>query len=145
MRAVIQRVKNANVKIDNKIVGEINQGLLVLLAVHKDDKDQMITKMGDKILNLRIFSDENNKINLSVKDINGEILVVSQFTLYGNTEKGNRPSFIDSARPEMAIPMYEKFIKYIKEQGIKVACGEFGAMMEVELINNGPVTIILNI
>jgi len=118
MRAVIQRVKKARVKVDGKIVGEIGQGLLVLLAVHQDDKEEAIKKMAEKIINLRIFGDENDKMNLSVKDIDGEILVVSQFTLYGDCRKGNRPSFIESAKPEKAISMYEKFVKYIKGQGI---------------------------
>ena len=145
MKAVIQRVKKASVKINNEIVGEINHGLLVLLAVHQDDTEDRIYKMADKIINLRIFSDNNNKMNLSIKDKAGEILVVSQFTLYGNTKKGNRPSFIESAKPDKAIPFYEKFVQYIRDRGIEVATGEFGAMMDVSLVNNGPVTIILNI
>ena len=145
MRVVIQRVKNANVKVDNKIIGEIGHGLLILLAVHKDDEESVIKKMADKIINLRIFEDDNGKMNLSLKDVNGEILVVSQFTLYGNCRKGNRPSFIESARPDKAIPMYDKFVKYIKGQEIKMETGKFGAMMDVKLINNGPVTIIIDI
>lgn len=145
MRAVIQRVKNANVKVEGEVVGDINQGLLVLLAVHIDDTEDMIIKMAEKVLKLRIFSDKEDKMNLSLKDVGGEILVVPQFTLYGNCNKGNRPSFIESARPEKAIPMYEKFVKYVREQGIKVATGEFGAMMEVELINDGPTTIIIDL
>ncbi|MDD5071577.1 MAG: D-aminoacyl-tRNA deacylase [Patescibacteria group bacterium] len=143
MRAVIQRVKSANVKIDNKIVGQIGQGLLILLAVHQADSEDKIEKMAAKIINLRIFGDKDNKMNLSVKDANGEILVVSQFTLYGDTTKGNRPSFIESARPEKAIPYYEKFVAKIKDSGLKTATGEFGAMMEVSLVNDGPVTIII--
>lgn len=145
MRSVIQRVKNANVKVDEKIIGEIGKGLLVLLAVHGNDKEEVIQKMAEKILNLRIFSDKEGKMNLSIKEVKGEILVVSQFTLCGNCQKGNRPSFVESARPEKAIPFYEKFVKYIREQGIKCETGEFGAMMEVELVNDGPVTIILDI
>jgi len=145
MRAVIQRVKSANVKVDSKIVGKISKGLLILLAVHEDDKEEVIQKMADKIINLRIFSDSQDKMNLSIKDVEGEILVVSQFTLYGNCNKGNRPSFIESARPEKAIPFYEKFVKYIREQGIKIETGEFGADMKVELINDGPVTIIIDL
>lgn len=144
MRTVIQRVESANVKVDNKIIGEIGHGLLILLAIHKDDEESIIKKMADKIINLRIFEDDNEKMNLSLKDVDGEILVVSQFTLYGNSEKGNRPSFIESARPDKAIPMYEKFVKYIRGEEIKVETGKFGAMMDVELINNGPVTIILD-
>ena len=165
MRTVIQRVKSANVKIENKIVGKINQGLLVLLAVHEKDPsinsgqvaEDLIQKMAEKIINLRIFSDFQDKMNLSVRDIAdppaspelagraGEILVVSQFTLYGDCSKGNRPSFIKSAKPEKAISYYEKFVKYIREQGIEVKTGEFGAMMQVELINDGPVTIIIDL
>jgi len=143
MRAVVQRVKKCRVKVQDKIVGEINQGLVVLLAVHEKDNEVITKKLADKIINLRIFSDNNNKMNLSVKDIKGELIVVSQFTLYADTKKGNRPSFIESAKPEKAIPLYEKFVLYIKESGLKVKTGEFGAMMDVELINDGPVTIIL--
>jgi len=145
MRAVIQRVKKASVKIDGEVVGEIGGGLLVLLAVHVDDHEDKIVKMAEKILNLRIFSDHEGKMNLSVKEVGGEIMVVSQFTLYGDCRKGNRPSFIESAKPEKAIPFYEKFVLYIREQGIKVATGKFGAMMEVGLVNDGPVTLILDL
>ncbi len=143
MRAVIQRVKKADVKINKEIVGEINQGLLILLAIHKNDTADKIKKMADKILNLRIFSDENEKMNLSIKDVSGELLVVSQFTLYGDCSKGKRPSFMDSAKSIKAIPYYEKFIDRMKSSGLKVATGKFGAMMDVNLINNGPVTIII--
>ncbi len=145
MRAVIQRVKKASVKVNDKIIGQINKGLLVLLAVHKDNEEIVIKKMADKIVNLRIFSDDEDKMNLSVKDVGGEIMVVSQFTLYGDCRKGNRPSFIKSAKPKKAIPFYEKFVQYIREQGVKCATGKFGAMMEVELVNDGPVTIILDL
>jgi len=144
MRAVIQRVKNAEVKIDGKIVGKIGKGLLVLLAVHQDDTEDKIEKMATKIINLRIFADEEDKMNLSVKDVGGEILVVSQFTLYGDISKGNRPSFIESAKPDKVVPYYEKFVEKIKVSGLKTATGEFGAMMEVSLINDGPVTIIID-
>ena len=143
MRAVIQRVKNAEVKIDGKIVGKIGKGLLVLLAVHQDDTEDKIEKMAAKIINLRIFADEEDKMNLSVKDVGGEILVVSQFTLYGDISKGNRPSFIESAKPDKAVPYYEKFVAKIKSSGLKTATGKFGAMMEVSLINDGPVTIVV--
>ena len=152
MKAVIQRVKQANVKVGGEVIGQIGPGLLVLLAVHKNDVlasleqgEKMIKRMADKIINLRIFGDLDDKVNLSVKDIEGEILVVSQFTLYGNCKKGNRPSFIESAKSEKAILMYERFVKYIREQGINVETGEFGTMMEVELINEGPVTMILDL
>lgn len=145
MRAVIQRVKKASVSVGNEIIGQINKGLLVLLAVHQDDEELVIKKMADKIVNLRIFSDQNDKMNLSVKDVGCEIMVVSQFTLYGDCKKGNRPSFTQSAKPEKAIFFYEKFVKHIREQRIKVETGKFGAMMEVELVNDGPVTIILDL
>ena len=144
MRAVIQRVKNAEVKIDGKIVGKIGKGLLVLLAVHQDDTEDKIEKMATKIINLRIFADKDDKMNLSIKDVGGEILVVSQFTLYGDISKGNRPSFIESAKPDKAVPYYEKFVEKIKVSGLKTATGEFGAMMEVGLVNDGPVTIIID-
>ena len=142
MKVVIQRVKKSSVKASDKIVGKIDKGMLVLFAVHKDDEIDKTRKMVEKILNFRIFEDGDGKMNKSVEDIGGEILVVSQFTLYGDTRKGNRPSFIGSARPEKAIPIYEKFIKELKESGLKIETGEFGAMMEVEIINDGPVTII---
>jgi len=145
MRAVIQRVKNSRVKVKNKIVGQVEEGLLIFLAIHEDDEEILIPKMADKIINLRIFEDDNQKMNLSLKDISGEILVVSQFTLYGDCKKGNRPSFIKSAKPIKAIPFYEKFVTYIKEKGFKVETGEFGAMMEVSLINDGPTTIIIDL
>ena len=145
MRAVIQRVKKASVQIGGKLSGQINAGLLVLFAAHQDDKEETAAKLAEKIINLRIFSDQEGKMNLSLKDINGEILVVSQFTLYGDSKKGNRPSFIKSAKPEKAKPMYEKFINYFKQQGIRTATGEFGAFMEIGLINDGPVTIILEL
>jgi len=144
MRAVIQRVKNAEVKIDGKIVGKIGKGLLVLLAVHQDDTEDKIERLATKIINLRIFADKDDKMNLSIKDVGGEILVVSQFTLYGDISKGNRPSFIESAKPDKAVPYYEKFVEKIKVSGLKTATGEFGAMMEVGLVNDGPVTIIID-
>lgn len=145
MKAVVQRVKEANVKVGGEIVGQIEKGLLVLLAIHKDDAEEKITKMAEKIINLRVFSDKNDKMNLSLLDISGQILVVSQFTLYADTKKGNRPSFMESAKPDKAKPFYEKFIKYMKNKGIKTQAGEFGAMMDVSLTNSGPVTIILDI
>lgn len=143
MRAVVQRVKNASVKVDGKVVGEIGKGLLVFLAVHADDSEGSITKMSDKIINLRIFSDSAGKMNLALKDVGGEILVVSQFTLYGNTAKGNRPSFAGSAEPKKAVEFYLQVVEKIKSQGIKVETGKFGAMMDVELTNDGPVTLII--
>jgi len=145
MRAVIQRVNKANVKIEKKVVGRIGNGILVLLAVHKNDSIELIEKLVKKLVNLRIFSDQNGKMNKSIKDVDGEILVVSQFTLYGDVKKGNRPSFINSAKPDKAKPFYKKFISLLKEEKIFVATGEFGRMMKVSLINDGPVTIIIDI
>jgi len=145
MRVVIQRVSRASVSIDNEIVGKINKGFLALFAVHVDDDEKMIEKMADKISKLRIFEDSDEKMNLSLIDVEGEILVVSQFTLYGDTKKGNRPSFIESARPEKAIPYYEKFIRELKNKNLKVETGKFGADMQVELVNDGPVTIIIDL
>ena len=144
MRAVIQRVKEAEVKVDGKTIGKISKGLLVLLAIHQDDTEDKIEKTATKIINLRIFGDKDEKMNLSVKDVGGEISVVSQFTLYGDTSRGNRPSFIESARPEKAIPYYKKFVEKIKDSDLKTATGEFGAMMDVNLVNDGPVTIIID-
>ena len=145
MRAVIQVVSSANVKVDNKTVGEINLGYLILLAIHSDDTEDKIIKMVDKIEGLRIFTDASGKMNLSLKDVGGEVLLVSQFTLYGETKKGNRPSFIDSAKPIKAVPYYEKVVSLLKDKGFKVATGIFGAMMKVSLTNDGPTTIIIDL
>ena len=144
MRAVIQRVNRAKVSVKGAVVGEIKKGLLVLLAVHKDDKEESIKKLVDKLIKLRIFADEAGKMNLSIREAHGEILVVSQFTLYGDASKGNRPSFINSAQGDKALQYYKKFVTYIREQEINVATGKFGTYMDVELINDGPVTIILD-
>ncbi len=145
MRAVIQRVKQASVTIEGKIVSEIKQGLLVLLGIEIEDSHKDIEWLAAKIAQLRIFSDENNVMNLSLMDIHGEILIVSQFTLHASTKKGNRPSFLKAARPETSIPLYEKFIYQMeKELGKKVQSGVFGAMMDVYLLNDGPVTIIID-
>ncbi len=144
MRAVVQRVKNASVRIDGEICGQINQGLLVFLGVSKEDAESDITYISDKITGLRIFEDENEKMNNSIMDINGEILVISQFTLYGDCRKGRRPSFDGAMRPPEAEEMYEKFVEYIKKSGLKTETGRFGADMKVELLNDGPVTIILD-
>jgi len=143
MKAVIQRVKNADVKVDGKITGEINQGLLILLGVGPEDTEKIADEMVQKICKLRIFTDENDKMNLSVKDIDGEILVVSQFTLYADCQKGNRPSFVNAAPPEKANELYEYFKDQCKKEVKKVASGIFGADMKVSLLNDGPVTIIL--
>lgn len=142
MRALIQRVKNASVTIEGKIFSEIGKGLLILLGIEAADTQEDIDWLAGKIARLRIFSDENEVMNLSVQDINGDCLVVSQFTLHANTKKGNRPSFINAAKPEIAIPLYENFVLQLqKETNKEVQTGSFGAMMEVALINDGPVTI----
>lgn len=142
MRALIQRVQNASVTIDGQIHSSIGLGLLVLLGIEDADTQEDINWLAGKISRLRIFSDENDAMNLSVQDVDGQCMVVSQFTLHANTKKGNRPSFIRAARPEIAIPLYEKFILQLeKETGKKVATGSFGAMMDIALINDGPVTI----
>lgn len=144
MRAVVQRVSQANVKVDGKIVGEINKGLLVFLGVGKEDDEKDLDYMIDKILGLRIFEDENGKLNLSLMDIQGELLVISQFTLYGNVKKGKRPSFTDAADPDIANKYYELFIEKAREKGVKTEHGIFGADMKVSLINDGPVTILID-
>lgn len=144
MRAVVQRVKRASVEVDEEIIGEIDKGLLVLLGVGEGDTNEDIDYMVNKILGLRIFEDDNEKMNLSLRDIKGEILIISQFTLYGDVRKGRRPSFTDSANPEKAEKMYEDFISKCKEEGILVQSGEFAADMDIELINQGPVTIMID-
>tara|TARA_R110002074_G_scaffold374176_1_gene550517 strand:- start:1135 stop:1587 length:453 start_codon:yes stop_codon:yes gene_type:complete len=145
MRVLIQRVKKASVTIEGEIFSEINQGLLILLGIEAEDAQEDIDWLAGKIARLRIFSDENDTMNLSVQDINGDCLVVSQFTLHANTKKGNRPSFINAAKPEMAIPLYEKLVFQLEnETNKKVQTGSFGAMMEVALINDGPVTILID-
>ena len=143
MKAVIQRVTGADVKIDGKINGEISNGLMVLLGVGNGDTDEDMKYIADKIINLRIFSDENDKMNLSLKDVGGSMLVISQFTLYGDCSHGRRPYFGDAMEPVGANEMYESFVRYVKEQGIHTETGEFGADMKVTLTNDGPVTIIL--
>lgn len=144
MIAVIQRVLESSVKINNEIVGSINQGLLVFFCVENGDTDEKISYMVEKILNLRIFEDENGKMSKSLQDINGDMLIISQFTLAGNTQKGRRPDFTGAAKPEIAKPMYEKFISEVgKVINGKVAQGQFGADMKVALVNDGPVTLII--
>ena len=145
MRAVIQRVKEASVTISNNVKSHIEVGLLVLLGIEEADSQQDIDWLTKKIVLLRVFNDENGVMNRSVIDVDGGIIVVSQFTLHALTKKGNRPSFIRAARPEQAIPLYELFVKRLHEvSGREVLTGEFGAMMEVELINDGPVTILMD-
>ncbi len=143
MRLLIQRVSSASVKVNNKIVGSINKGFLVLLGVTHTDTKEKVDYLVKKLCNLRVFEDENNKMNLSIKEVKGELLIVSQFTLYADTTHGNRPSFIDAAKPDEANKLYEYFIQKCKEEGIKVETGVFGANMQVELLNDGPVTILL--
>lgn len=143
MRAVIQRVTRSRVVVGDEVVGEIGRGLLILLGVAKNDGVEQVQWLADKIVSLRIFEDDDGKMNRSLADVNGAALVVSQFTLFGDCSKGRRPSFIDAAPPEIAIPLYESFINAIKAQGIPTATGRFGAMMQVELVNDGPVTLIL--
>ncbi len=145
MRAVVQRVSSASVEVDKAITGKINRGLLVLLGVSDKDSEKDVNFMADKVINLRIFPDAEDKMNLSVKDIGGELLVVSQFTLYGDCRKGRRPSYNDAALPEKAQKLYNLFVDTVKkESGLRVATGEFQAMMQVSLVNDGPVTILLD-
>ncbi|MFA9424160.1 MAG: D-aminoacyl-tRNA deacylase [Sedimentibacter sp.] len=144
MRGVVQRVKRASVSVDDKVIGQINHGLVLLLGVEDSDEEKDLEYMCDKVVNLRIFEDENGKMNKSLIDVNGSLLVVSQFTLLGDARKGRRPSFIQAAVPDKAIPMYEKFISNMKNQNIVTQSGEFGADMQVELVNDGPVTILLD-
>ena len=144
MRAVVQRVNYANVKVDEKIVGEIDKGLLVFLGIGENDDNTDLKYMVDKILGLRIFEDDLGKMNLSLRDINGEILVVSQFTLYGDVRRGKRPSFSSSADPKLAEDIYEEFIRLCKKEGIKTETGIFGAHMNVKIENDGPVTILID-
>lgn len=144
MKVVLQRVKKAEVRVGSKRVGKINQGLLVLLGIHQTDSESNADWLAKKVVNCRIFQDENDKMNLSCLDIKGSILLVSQFTLYGDASKGNRPSFIDAARPEQSEPLYNYFCKQVEILlDRKVEKGVFGAMMDVDFINDGPVTIII--
>ncbi|GIW79351.1 MAG: D-aminoacyl-tRNA deacylase [Gemmatales bacterium] len=144
MRAVLQRVSRAKVAVEGEVVGEIGHGLLVLLGVTHADTPEQARWLADKISQLRVFEDDQGKMNRSVIDVGGSILVVSQFTLFGDCSKGRRPSFVTAAPPELAIPLYESFIDAVKAQGIPTATGRFGAMMQVELVNEGPVTLILD-
>lgn len=144
MRAVIQRVKHASVSVDNQITGKIEQGFLVLLGVTHTDTEKEVDWLAKKITDLRVFNDSEDKMNLGLKDVNGELLIISQFTLYGNCIKGRRPAFIDAAKPDMANELYEKFLKKCKELGFKTEAGIFGADMKVELLNDGPVTLIID-
>jgi D-aminoacyl-tRNA deacylase len=143
MKALIQRVSEAKVIVKNTNIGEIQQGLLIFLGVSPSDTPQQVAWLANKLANLRIFNDEQEKMNLSLQDVKGEALIVSQFTLYGNCEKGRRPSFINAAQPPLAKSLYLEFIEKMKPLASKVATGEFGANMQVELVNEGPVTFIV--
>lgn len=145
MRIIVQRVSQANVAIDEKVVGEINKGFVLLVGVHDEDTPETVAYMARKIANMRIFADVDDKLNLNIDQVSGEILSISQFTLYARTKKGNRPSFIDAAKPDHGDRMYQLLNETLRnEYGLKVAEGEFGADMQVSLINDGPVTIILD-
>ncbi len=143
MRVVLQRVSRAKVTVEGRVTGEIGRGLLLLAGFTDGDTDDALAWMADRITGLRIFPDDEGKMNRSVQEVDGGLLVVSQFTLYGDTRKGRRPSFIEAARPEVAIPLYERFLQMLRDTGRPVQTGEFGAMMDVELVNDGPVTLIL--
>lgn len=143
MRVVLQRVSRAEVRVDGRVTGRIGTGLLLLVGFTAGDGDAQLEWMADKVIGLRIFGDEEQKMNRALFDVGGALLVVSQFTLYGDAQKGRRPSFIEAARPEVAIPLYEAFLRRLRERGAHVETGEFGAMMDVELVNDGPVTLWL--
>ena len=143
MRVLVQRAQRAEVRVAGNVIGRIGHGAVVLVGFTHNDGEEQLSWMADKIVGLRIFADGEDKMNRSVVDTGGELLVVSQFTLYGDAVKGRRPSFIDAARPEQAIPLYERFVALLRERGVTVATGEFGAAMEVELVNDGPVTLWL--
>jgi D-aminoacyl-tRNA deacylase len=144
MRAVIQRVSQARVTVADEVVGGIGPGLLILLGVTHEDTAEQARWLAEKIVGLRIFNDADGKMNRSLLDVDGAALVVSQFTLYGDCRKGRRPSFIDAAPPEIAVPRYEEFVNAVRAQGVPTATGRFGAMMRVELVNDGPVTLIVD-
>ena len=144
MRAVLTRVKHASVTIDGKVHGQIGEGFLILLGVTHEDTEAQAVKLADKLTGLRIFEDENEKMNRSLEDVKGELLIVSQFTLYGNCKKGRRPEFLAAARPEIAIPLYEKFVQLCRDKGFHTETGEFGAYMQVESLNDGPITLVVD-
>lgn len=143
MRLILQRVSSARVRVDDRVAGEAGEGLLLLVGFTHADTVEQVTWMADKVVGLRIFRDDEGKMNRSLDEVGGSALVVSQFTLYGDAQKGRRPSFIDAARPEVAIPLYERFVLELRARGVQVQTGEFGAMMQVELVNDGPVTLFL--
>lgn len=143
MRVVLQRVRQASVTIEGRVAGAIDGGLLLLVGFAPDDQEEALEWMAEKVVNLRVFSDEQGRMNRSLLDSGGGCLVVSQFTLYGDASRGRRPSFIGAAHPDIAIPLYERFVELLHERGVPVQTGEFGAMMDVALINDGPVTLVL--
>lgn len=143
MRVLLQRVARAEVRIAERTLGRIGTGFLVLVGLTHGDREEQLVWMADKIVGLRVFPDDEGKMNRGLTDVNGALLVVSQFTLYGDAAKGRRPSFVDAARPETAIPLYERFVALLRERGVPVETGEFGADMQVELVNDGPVTLWL--
>ena len=144
MRAVVTRVRHASVTIDGAVRGQIGQGFLILLGITHEDTEALALKLADKICSLRIFEDENGKMNVGLAEAGGELLVISQFTLYGSCKRGRRPDFLAAARPEIAIPLYERFVARCAENGFRVQTGEFGADMKVDSLNDGPLTLILD-
>ena len=144
MRAVLTCVKSASVTVDGTEIAHIGQGFLILLGVTHEDTEAQAVKLADKLMGLRVFKDENGKMNRSLSDVGGEVLVVSQFTLYGNCKKGRRPEFLAAARPEVAVPLYEKFVALCRDKGFRVQTGEFGAYMDVASVNDGPMTLIVD-
>jgi D-tyrosyl-tRNA(Tyr) deacylase len=143
VRVVLQRVSRAEVRVEGRSVGRIERGYLLLVGITNSDAEPVLAWMAEKIAGLRLFGDAEGKMNLALADVSGAVLVVSQFTLYGDASKGRRPSFLDAARPEIAQPLYERFCAMLRDAGLTVATGEFGAMMDVELVNDGPVTLLL--
>ena len=144
MRAVLTRVKHASVTIDGKVHGQIGEGFLILLGITHEDTEAQAVKLADKLTGLRIFEDENGKMNRGLDEVKGELLVASQFTLYGNCKKGRRPEFLAAARPEVAIPLYEKFVELCRAKGFHTETGEFGAYMQVDSLNDGPLTLVVD-
>ena len=144
MRAVLTRVKHASVTIDGKVHGQIGEGFLILLGITHEDTEVQAVKLADKLTGLRIFEDENGKMNRGLDEVKGELLIVSQFTLYANCKKGRRPEFLAAARPEVAIPLYEKFVELCRAKGFRTETGEFGAYMQVDSLNDGPLTLVVD-
>ena len=144
MRAVLTRVKHASVTIDGKVHGQIGEGFLILLGITHEDTEAQAVKLADKLTGLRIFEDENGKMNRGLDEVKGELLIVSQFTLYGNCKKGRRPEVLAAARPEVAIPLYEKFVELCRAKGFRTETGEFGAYMQVDSLNDGPLTLVVD-